>query len=133
MRKTSDSARNSASMLVLLALWVALYFGARYFLDANPELAPGVRLAVGLAPMPAFAAFLWSFIRRLRAADEFERRIQLEALAVAFPLGLLLLTTLALMQRAVALSMQDWSYAHIWPYFVLFYVVGVVVARKRYS
>lgn len=33
-----------------------------------------------------------------------------EALAVAFPLGLVLLTTLGLVQRAVELNFQDWSY-----------------------
>jgi hypothetical protein len=80
-----------------------------------------------------FAYFLWSFIRALRSADELERRIQLEALATAFPLGLLLLTTLGLVQRAVTLSFEDWSYNHVWPMFALFYLAGLMIARRRYA
>jgi hypothetical protein len=76
---------------------------------------------------------VWSFIRSVRDADELERRIQLEALAIAFPLGLLLLTTLGLVQRAVELSFQDWSYNHVWPVFAFFYVAGIVIAKKRYQ
>lgn len=72
-------------------------------------------------------------IRSIRSADEFERRIHLEALAVAFPLTLLLLTTLALLQRSVELSFEDWSYAHLWIYLPIFYLGGLTLARRRYS
>ena len=92
-----------------------------------------MRLALAFSPSPVFALFLWNFIRGVRAADELERRIQLEALAVAFPLGLLLLTTLGLAQRAVELSIHDWSYNHVWPFFVIFYLLGLMLARKRYQ
>ena len=92
-----------ASVLGLLIGWLILYFGVRFFLEANPDLARNARLALAFIPMPVFAAFLVQFIRALRAADELERRIQLEALAVAFPLGMLMLTTLGLVQRAVEL------------------------------
>jgi hypothetical protein len=114
-------------------LWIVLYFGVRLFLESNPEMAHRVRLALAFLPTPVFALFVWRFIQAIRGADEFERRIQLEALAVAFPLGILMLTTLGLVQRAVALKFEDWSYNHIWPYFVLFYLVGLRVARKRYE
>jgi hypothetical protein len=52
---------------------------------------------------------------------------------VAFPLTLLLLTTLALMQRAVELSFEDWSYAHVWIYLPIFYLGGLTLARRRYA
>ena len=88
---------------------------------------------MALIPTPLFALFLWSFVRDLRSADELERRIQLEAFAVAFLLGMVLLTTLGLAQRAVQLNFQDWSFNHVWPMFALFYLTGMVIARKRYS
>ena len=52
---------------------------------------------------------------------------------MAFPLGLLLLTTLGLAQRAVPLSFEDWSYNHVWPMFVFLYLIGLVIARRHYS
>jgi hypothetical protein len=120
-------------VLGLLVLWLVLYFGVRLYLEANPELARGIRLALAFVPTPVFAAFLWRFVQGIRSADELERRIQLEALGVAFPLGVLMLTTLGLVQRAVELNFQDWSYNHIWPWFVFFYLVGNGLARRRYA
>ena len=96
-------------------------------------LPTGVRLGLAFVPTPVFALFLWLFIKGIRSADELERRIQLEALAVAFPLGVLLLTTLGLVQRAVELNFQDWSYNHVWPFFVIFYLGGLMLARRRYA
>lgn len=120
-------------VLPLLVLWLVLYFGVRVTLDSTAVMSPQWRVMLALLPTTVFALFLWSFIKSVRAADELERRIQLEALAIAFPLGLLLLTTLGLTQRAVALNVQDWSYNHIWPMFVLFYIAGLAFARRRYA
>jgi hypothetical protein len=92
-----------------------------------------MRLGLAFVPTPVFALFLWRFVQGVRSADELERRIQLEALAVAFPLGVLLLTTLGLAQRAVELNFEDWSYNHVWPWFALFYLMGLGLARKRYA
>ena len=69
----------------------------------------------------------------IRQLDELERRIHLEALAVAFPLGILLLMTLGLLQRAITLKFEDWSYGHVWPFMFLFYFVGLALARRRYA
>jgi hypothetical protein len=124
---------HGSAVLGLLVLWLLLYFGVRLYLEANPDLGRGVRLALAFVPTPVFAAFLWRFIQGVRSADELERRIQLEALAVAFPLGVLTLTTLGLVQRALALNFQDWSYNHIWHWFAFFYLVGNALARRRYA
>ena len=129
----SRAATSDAVLLAFGILWLVLYFAVRFFLEANPGLSSATRLAVAFVPTPVFAVFLWKFIESVRTADELERRIQLEALAIAFPLGLLLLTTLGLAQRAVNLSFQDWSYNHVWPLFVFFYFGGIVIARKRYA
>ena len=113
--------------------WLLLYFGVRIFLETRTDLPGGTRLLLAFLPTPVFALFVWRFIQAIRGADEFERRIQLEALAVAFPLGVLLLTTLGLVQRAVTLKFEDWSYNHLWPMFVIFYLLGLVLARVRYA
>ena len=111
--------------------WLLLYFAARLLLE-KAEFSTGVRVAIALAPIPVFGLFLWQVIQGVRSADEFERRIHLEALALAYPLVMLLYMTLALMQRAVTLSLEDWSYAHTWIYLPLFYFAGLGFARRRY-
>jgi len=124
--------RATWTLAVLAILWIVTYFFARAFLE-SPGPATGVRVAVALLPIPVFAGTLWKFIGFLRAADEFERRIHLEALAVAFPLTMLLLMILGLMQRAVTLKFEDWSYAHVWYYLPIFYFGGLALARRRYQ
>ena len=134
MPAASDRPASTGRIVLGLgALWIVLYFGVRFLLEANPDLTPAMRLGLAFVPTPVFALFLWRFVQGVRSADELERRIQLEALAVAFPLGILLLTTLGLAQRAVELSFEDWSYNHVWPWFALFYLMGLGLARKRYA
>jgi hypothetical protein len=122
----------TSRLLIIGVCWLVTFFVARVALEAT-SISPALRISAALAPLPLFAAFLILFIRDLRAADELERRIQGEALAIAYPLVLVLLMTLALMERAVGLKFQDWSYMHVWPYAFLFYIAGLVIARRRYT
>ena len=126
------TSRRSTRTLIVFTLWLVAFFGARAALEAT-SLSPVLRVSAALAPLPFLAAFLILFIRELRAADELERRIQGEALAIAYPLVLVLLMTLALMERAVGLKFEDWSYMHVWIYVPLFYLAGLVIARRRYT
>lgn len=130
-----ERSREPRGLTVALSLlvWLMTYFAVRLILEANTDWPSTMRLALSLVPTPLFAWFLWNFVRGIRGADELERRIQLEALAVAFPLACLLITTLGLVQRAVTLNFEDWSYNHIWPIFALFYFVGLMLARRRYT
>lgn len=112
--------------------WFLAYWGARAVLE-NPDLAVGLKVAAALFPVPIFALFLVLFIRLIRTMDELERRIQLEALAIAYPLAVLLLMTLGLLQRAVDLPFEDWSYAHVWMYVVVFYVLSIPWVARRYQ
>ena len=117
---------------VSMALFLVLFFAARGLLELE-GLSTAIRVSLALLPLPAFLWFLWTFIAGVREADELERRIQLEALAVAFPLTLVLIMTLGLLQIAVPLSPDDWSYRHIWPTLYVFYVLGLSWARRRYA
>jgi len=128
--KSQPSGKVTAALMLI---WIVMYFAVRFYLEARPDLASWARLGLSFLPTPVFAFFLWHFIQGIRTADELERRIQLEALAIAFPLGMLLLTTLGLVQRAVELNFQDWSYNHVWPYFAFFYFIGMLIARRRYT
>jgi hypothetical protein len=133
MTKQESKGPSGGLLLALLVAWLVSYFAVRLTLEATLQLPGEARLAMAFIPTPLFALFLWNFIKSIRAADELERRIQLEALAIAFPLALVLITTLGLAQRAVVLNFQDWSYNHVWPMLGVFYLAGVTIARKRYT
>ena len=112
-------------------IWVLTYFGVRMVLEREDLTVP-VRMTIALIPLVPFLAFLRAWVNGLRGMDELERRIQLEALAIAFPLTIVLLMVLGLLQLAAPLPMDDWSYRHAWAYLPLFYFGGVALAARRY-
>ena len=112
-------------------IWILTYFGIRMVLERG-DLETPVRMAIALIPLVPFLAFLRAWVNGIREMDELERRIQLEALAIAFPLTIVMLMVLGLMQLATPLSMDDWSYRHVWAYLPLFYFGGVALAGRRY-
>lgn len=123
--------RRSTPFWASAAVFLLLFFAARLTLELD-GLTTGVRVAIALAPLPAFLWFLREFVRAVSSGDELERRMQLEALAIAFPSTVILLMTLGLLQIAVPLSEDDWSYRHIWPIIYVFYLMGLTWARRRY-
>ena len=114
------------------AAWFAAWFAARIILEST-TVPTWARVAAALAPTPLAGAALLTIIRGARELDELEQRIQLEALAFAFVLAVLLLMTLGLMELAITLNRDDWSYRHVWAMLPMLYFGGLVVARKRYA
>jgi hypothetical protein len=114
-------------------LWAFTFLGARLVLDRDLALPGWVKLAAALVPVLPTAAFLRSVVGGVRGLDELHRRVHLEALVVAYPLAILMLMTLGLLELAVDLSPEDWSYRHVWPFLVLFYFVGVALSWRRYK
>ncbi|HLE56703.1 MAG TPA: hypothetical protein VJB15_06450 [Rhodothermia bacterium] len=134
MSTTLNRSSRGTAAIVWGILWVISYFGARAALEQMGSPQPDWnRLAVALVPLVPFVAFLWKFIALMREADELERRIQLEALAIAFPLAMVLLMVLALVQLAMPLNPDDWSYRHVWYFLPIFWFGGQAIARRRYQ
>ena len=126
-------APSSLSMpSVLWSAWSASFIASRLLLEL-PDLDVGVRLVLAFGPTLPFIGFLIGAIGLSRQTDELERRVQLEALATAFGLTLLLVATLALAQRAGFARYEDFSYAHLMPMLVIFYLGGTLFARRRYA
>lgn len=133
-RATTNRSRNGTAAIAWGIMWIVSYFGARAALEWMGDAeSTGSRLAVALIPIVPFVAFIWKFISSLREADELERRIHLEALAIAFPLAMVLLMILALVQLAMPLNPDDWSYRHVWYFLPIFWLGGLSIARRRYQ
>jgi hypothetical protein len=133
MKTTPGVARRSLNIaLPVSAFWVLSYLAARLALK-ELHLGPGLRVTVALIPVVPTALFLWLVVGNIRSLDELQRRVHLEALAIAFPLAILLLWTLGLLQLAIDLPAGDWSYRHVWVYLPLFYFIGLAIAWRRYQ
>ncbi len=94
------------------------------------DLARGIRLLAGLFPVPVFSLFIFAEIRLLRRLDEMHKRIQLEALAIAFPAAIVLGLAVEYLQKAGFLS--GWDAGDVWPYMALLYFPAYLLARRRY-
>lgn len=124
--------RSRERVLYAAILWMFSYFLARYALR-DATLANEWRIAAALLPVAPFAWFLWAFVTSIRSLDELQRRIHLEALAIAFPLVMLILMTLGLLQLAIRLPAADLSFNHVWGWLPLVYFGSLAWTRGRYA
>ncbi|HWP38572.1 MAG TPA: hypothetical protein VNL18_13565 [Gemmatimonadales bacterium] len=118
---------------VFPALFALSYVVGRVALDKLPLDPAWPRLVAALLPVAPAGLMLWKMINGVRRLDELHRRVHLEALVVAFPLAILLLMTLGLLELAIDLPTEDWSYRHVWVYLPFFYFVGLAIAWRRYK
>ena len=119
-------------LLVRGLLWISIYALSRGLLELDVA-PPAGRVAIALLPVPFFAWWLWTWMNGVNQMDELERRIELEALAVAFPLAVIFLMTLGLLDVAIALNPDDWSPRHVWAMMPLLYYIGLWRAKRRYQ
>ena len=121
----------SSAVLVAAIAWLAVYFAARmalqYFAAASVEA-----VMVAIAPVVAFFAFAWVVQRAVRRADELQRLVQLDALALAFSTAICVLMGLGLLDivhkgRLEFPPLSDW-----WALLPALYAGCLLVARRRY-
>jgi drug/metabolite transporter (DMT)-like permease len=132
LERANADRTHGASPAVLLAgaAWLAVYFTARAALQyLRPESFEAMAMAI--APLFAFYAFVWVVQRAVRRADELQRLIQLDALAFAFSTATCVLMGLGLLDIASGglefPPLRDW-----WAMLPALYAICLVVARRRY-
>ena len=125
-------SRSKGVLLVAGIAWLLVYFGCRFILD-RLALPDGVRIAVALLPAIPFTIFLVCAIANVRAMDELHRRVHLEALAFAFPVGVFVLMILGLLQLVIHFHPQRFNFRDAWPILCLLYFIGLALSWRRYS
>lgn len=131
LESTSASAadRSGRRMIIAGFVFLATYLIARFALP-QPGLHPGLKIGLCVLPPVAGVIFLLAILRVVRAiSDELQRRIQLEALALAFPAGFLLVLLLSLFQMSGLLKPDPWDY---WLFLLPMYPLGLWMANRRY-
>ena len=131
MNESAGVRTGGGKLLAVAVIFVLIYFGARVVLEMA-TLPVAARVAAALAPVPAFVWMILGFYRAIGALDEFQRLIQLKALAFAFPASWVLILTLGLLEKAVKLPAEDLSYRHLWALMPIFYYLGLWIARRKY-
>jgi hypothetical protein len=112
--------------------WFLSYVAVRMAVETPGRFSKAALIAIVVSPVVPAGLFLYFFITDMRNRDELQRRIQLEALALAYPLILLLVLTLGLLELVINLDPADWSYRHLGPFVILFYVLGLWISTRRY-
>ena len=115
---------------VTVALLVAATDIVTSLLLARMELGQTARVAIALLPIPANVWLIAIILRTLRRLDEFLKRIQFEAVAVAFlTTGLAALTYGQLQTAEVVGPLNGGT---IWAFMLVSYVLGYVIAARHY-
>ena len=110
-----------------------IYIAARALVEMT-SLPLAARISVAVLPVAVFIIWVASCVRAARRmVDELERRIQLEALAFAFPCAFAVIMGLGLLELVVKLPRDDLSYRHVWAMLPIFYFAGLAMARRRYA
>lgn len=113
-----------------LAVVTAVTILAAAWLGRQLPLRSPARIALALLQGVATTVLIIAIARPLRHYDELQRRIQLEALALAFAGTAMLGTAYGFLVNA-GLPDIDWG-QWIWPGMVSLWVVGLVIANRRY-
>jgi len=121
----------SRSFPLSAVLFLLTYLAARIGIEVFPPGSP-LRVASALLPVAPFGWFLVDMVRGVRALDELQRRIHLEALAFAFLVFMLVMMTLGLLELAIQLPPEDLAYRHVWALMPLLYYFGMWRAQRRY-
>ena len=114
------------------ALWIITYSVCLFTIKkASPGTTFGIILS--FIPVVTFALYLYSIIKGVASMDEVQIRVQMEAVVIAFSLVLLTLMILGLLDLVITLKKEDWGYRHLFPYFVMFYVIGLIISKRKYD
>ena len=115
---------------VTVALLVAATDIVTSLLLARMELGQTARVAIALLPIPANVWLIVITLGSLRRLDEFLKRIQFEAVAVAFlTTGMAALTYGQLQTAEVVGPLNGGT---IWAFMLVSYVLGYAVAARHY-
>lgn len=117
----------AAASVTLLAAFILSVL----IIDKLHPTTPG-SVAIAALPVAAFTWFIVTVVRDIRKLDELQRRIQLEALAVAYPSAILLVFAVGFLERAGIVFPGFTNLRDVWPLTILPYWVGMALATRRY-
>ncbi len=119
-------------VLIYAILWCLSYVGSLFAIKSL-QIPIEASVVLTFISVLAFALFIYKFFRSIVFMDEVQIKIQMEAVVLAFALGLLLVMTLGLIDLFIVLNPEDWSYRFLVPIFITFYFLGLFIAKRKYN
>lgn len=121
------AARYTVTMLISLALYALALVVSLTWLKAGVE-GPW-KYVIALLPVLPALGVPFAVVRYCQAIDELQRRILLESLSFAFVAAAIATFTYGFLQNA---GLPDVSWVWVWPVMGMCWIVGGLVARRRY-
>ena len=119
-------------VLIYAVIWCLSYVGSLFALKTL-DIPKEAGMVLTVITVLAFALFIYKYYRSIYFMDEVQIKIQMEAVVIAFSLGLLLLMSLGLLDLIITLNKNDWSYRYLVPLFVAFYFLGLYISKRKYN
>ena len=119
--------RDFILLITALTVYVATIFLSNTVLAQNIQIQP-LRILIALIPMLPAAFICCILVLVIRRLDEMQRKLQFEALALAF-VGTALLTFSYGFLEGVGFTKL--SMFAVWPWMAAFWGVGVMIGRLR--
>jgi len=126
---TKRDRRNQYILVAWMFTWVLSYVAAKAVHKADPEMSMLVQWLAGVVPNVLAAVALLAFLRFLRMADELVRRIEMEALAIGFGIGVMVGLGYPLFEFAGAPPLE---LKHLVSVMLFGWVAGQFIAMRRY-
>ena len=87
-------------------------------------------ILVAMAPAIPAACMCWATLRQLRRMDEMQRRLHLEALAMAFAGTALITFSYGCLENV---GYPHLTMFYIWPIMAALWIVGLAIGCRRYA
>lgn len=97
---------------------------------AGENMDATLRPALSLLPMIPALAVCWAVVRQLRRVDELQRKIQFEALGLAFAATAITTFSYGFLENV---GFPRMSLFVVWPLMAAFWLVGGIISRLRYA
>jgi len=114
---------------ITLVAATAIDIGASWALG-HMEFASTPRIVVALLPLPGNIALIAMVLRGIRRLDEFQKRIQFEAVTLAFLSTGVAVFVYGYLQKAHAVGPLNLGL--VWAFMLIFYAIGYCIAVSHY-
>ena len=125
---TKTKKRYLGRFILSIVVYVVMLAVAVWLLPQFEQLLP--RLLIMLLPVAPTVAALLFFVKALAQFDEFQRRVQFEAVAFSFGATAVLTFGYGFLEIA---GLPSISWLYIMPFMVVMWGLGQAIAMRRYQ